>query len=140
MQGKNIADRARARGMRMTPQRVLIAKIIDEAHDHPSAEQIHARASAQDAQISLATIYRTLRQFEEANILERLDFGDGHARFEDARRAHHDHLLDIETGEVIEFVEPEIEALQEDIARKYGYELTGHRLELYGRKLKKDNG
>ena len=120
----------------MTPQRVAIADIIDAADDHPNAEEIYMRAANYDANISLATVYRTLKQFEENGILERLDFGDGRARFEDAKRAHHDHLLDLDSGEVIEFVDPEIEALQEKIAKRLGYELIGHKFELYGRKLK----
>ena len=132
----SIADRAREKGLRMTPQRVLIANIIDAADDHPNAEEIYARAGENASEISLATVYRTLKQFAEIGILERLDFGDGRARFEDARRAHHDLLLDMETGEVIEFVDPEIEALQEKIAKLLGFELIGHKFELYGRKIK----
>ena len=132
----SIETRAREKGLRMTPQRVMIAQVIDAAEDHPDAEEIRTRAQAHDAKISLATIYRTLKQFEDEGILERLDFGDGRARFEDAKRAHHDHLLDMDTGEVIEFVDPEIEALQEEIAKKLGYELIGHKFELYGRKIK----
>ncbi len=134
MKNPTLSERARAKGLRMTAQRILIAEVMDEAENHPDAEEIYAQANARDRNISLATVYRTLRQFEEAGILDRLDFGDGRARFEDARRAHHDHLLDMDTGEVIEFVDEDIEALQEKIAKKYGYELVGHRLELFGRK------
>ncbi len=131
-----IADRAREKGLRMTPQRVVIASVIDASSDHPDAEKIRIRAQEHDAKISLATIYRTLKQFEDEGILERLDFGDGRARFEDAKRAHHDHLLDIDSGEVIEFVDPEVEALQEKIAARLGFELIGHKFELYGKKIK----
>ncbi len=136
MNKNSLTDRARAKGLRMTDQRILIAEIVEASSNHPDAEEIYALASGRDAKISLATVYRTLRQFEQVGILDRLDFGDGRARFEDARRAHHDHLLDIDTGEVIEFVDEEIEALQEKIARKLGYELAGHRLELFGHKKK----
>jgi Fur family ferric uptake transcriptional regulator len=93
---------------------------------------LHARAAARDARISIATVYRTVKLFEEAGILDKLEFGDGRARYEDAEREHHDHLIDMQSGEVIEFVDPEIEALQEKIAEKLGYRLVGHRLELYG--------
>lgn len=133
---RTIADRARDKGIRMTPQRVMIAGIIDAAEDHPNAEEIYARAGANTSGISLATVYRTLKSFADEGILERHDFGDGRARFEDAKRAHHDHLLDIETGEVIEFVDPEIERLQAEIAKRLGYELIGHKFELLGRKIK----
>lgn len=122
--------------MRMTDQRRTIAQVIEAADDHPDVEELHARANAIDARISLATVYRTVKLLEEAGILERLEFGDGRARFEDSQRGHHDHLIDMETGEVIEFCDPEIEALQEKIARRLGYSLEGHRLELMGRKLK----
>ncbi len=120
----------------MTDQRRTIAQVIEAADDHPDVEELHARANAIDARISLATVYRTVKLLEEAGILERLEFGDGRARFEDSQRGHHDHLIDMETGEVIEFCDPEIEALQEKIARRLGYSLEGHRLELMGRKLK----
>ena len=99
-------------------------------------EELYARASARDAGISIATVYRTVKLFEEAGILDKLEFGDGRARYEDAEREHHDHLIDMNSGEVIEFVDAEIEALQEKIARKLGYQLKGHRLELYGVPLK----
>ena len=101
-------------------------------------EELYARASALDAGISIATVYRTVKLFEEAGILERLEFGDGRARYEDAEREHHDHLIDMNTGEVIEFVDPEIEALQEKIAKKLGYQLKGHKLELYGVPIRKE--
>jgi Fur family ferric uptake transcriptional regulator len=127
-----IADRCAARGLRMTDQRRTIAEVLDRATDHPDVEDLYARASARDPNISLATVYRTVKLFEEAGILDRVDFGDGRARYEDAEREHHDHLIDLTTGAVIEFVDPEIEALQERIAAKLGYELRGHKLELYG--------
>jgi Fur family ferric uptake transcriptional regulator len=127
-----IIERCEAKGLRLTGQRRTIASILEEAQDHPDVEQLYARASAVDPRISLATVYRTVKLFEEAGILEKLEFGDGRARYEDAERDHHDHLIDIQSGEVIEFVDEEIEKLQERIAEKLGYELRGHRLELYG--------
>lgn len=122
----------------MTGQRRVIAKVLQESADHPDVEELYARASALDAGISLATVYRTVKLFEEAGILDRLEFGDGRARYEDADRDHHDHLIDLSTGKVIEFCDPEIEALQEKIAAKLGYQLKGHRLELYGVPKKPD--
>ena len=130
-----IIERSVAKGLRMTEQRRVIARVIEGASDHPDVEQLHARASAIDERISIATVYRTVKLFEEAGLLEKLEFGDGRARYEDAERDHHDHLIDIQTGEVIEFVDPEIEALQEKIATRLGYKLKGHRLELYGIKI-----
>ena len=129
---KSIVTRCEAQGLRMTGQRRVIAQVLEESDDHPDVEELYARASAMDAAISIATVYRTVKLFEEAGILERLEFGDGRARYEDAERDHHDHLIDLQTGEVIEFVDPEIEELQERIAAKLGYDLRGHRLELYG--------
>lgn len=126
-----IIERCEAKGLRMTEQRRTIASVLESADDHPDVEELYARASGIDPRISLATVYRTVKLFEEAGILEKLEFGDGRARYEDADRDHHDHLIDIHSGEVIEFVDEEIEALQEKIARKLGYELRGHRLELY---------
>lgn len=134
---KPIISRCEAKGLRMTGQRRIIAQVLDDSQDHPDVEELYARASAQDAGISIATVYRTVKLFEEAGILDRLEFGDGRARYEDAERDHHDHLIDINSGEVIEFVDPEIEELQEKIARKLGYELRGHKLELYGVPLRK---
>lgn len=116
----------------MTGHRRLVAQIIGEAADHPDVEELHRRAHRLDPKISLATVYRAVRLFEEAGILEKLDFGDGRARYEDANRAHHDHLIDLTTGRVIEFVDPEIEELQRRIANRLGYSLVGHRLELVG--------
>lgn len=131
-----IIERCEANGLRMTEQRRTIARVLEDAEDHPDVEELYARASAVDPNISLATMYRTVKLFEEAGILEKLDFRDGRARYEDAERDHHDHLIDLNSGEVIEFVDAEIEALQEKIAAKLGYELKGHRLELYGVKRK----
>ena len=127
-----ILERCETKGLRMTDQRRIIASVLEESDDHPDVEALYERASAQDDGISLATVYRTVKLFEEAGILDRLEFGDGRARYEDAERDHHDHLIDLTTGEVIEFVDAEIEALQEKIAAKFGYILKGHRLELYG--------
>lgn len=132
-----IISRCEAKGLRITGQRRTIAQVLQQSEDHPDVEELYARASARDAGISIATVYRTVKLFEEAGILDKLEFGDGRARYEDATRDHHDHLIDMNSGEVIEFVDPEIEALQEKIAQKLGYELRGHRLELYGVPIKK---
>ena len=121
-----------AKGMRMTDQRRVIARVLSDAQDHPDVEELHRRAHAVDPRISIATVYRTVRLFEEAGIISRLDFRDGRSRYEETSEAHHDHLIDMTTGKVIEFVDPEIEALQEAIARRLGYRLVDHRLELYG--------
>ena len=126
-----ILDRCEANGLRMTDQRRTIAGVLQDAVDHPDVEELYNRASAVDPRISLATVYRTVKLFEETGILEKREFGDGRARYEAADREHHDHLIDVHSGEVIEFVDPEIEALQERIAQKLGYRLMGHRLELY---------
>lgn len=127
-----IIERCEAKGLRLTDQRRTIALVLEASDDHPDVEELYARASARDPKISLATVYRTVKLFEEAGILEKVEFGDGRARYEDAERDHHDHLIDLNTGEVIEFVDPEIEALQVRIAQRLGYELKGHKLELYG--------
>ncbi|MBM2576436.1 transcriptional repressor [Jannaschia sp. Os4] len=127
-----LLSRAEAAGLRMTGQRRTVATVLEEASDHPDVEAIHARAAALDPGISIATVYRAVKLFEEAGLLERREFGDGRARYEDAERDHHDHLIDLQTGEVIEFVDPEIEALQERIAARLGYDLRAHRLELFG--------
>jgi Fur family ferric uptake transcriptional regulator len=121
----------------MTGQRRIIAAVLQDSDDHPDVEELYARAVALDSGISIATVYRTVKLFDEAGILDKLEFGDGRARYEDAEREHHDHLIDLNSGEVIEFVDEEIEALQERIAQKLGYTLKGHRLELYGVPLKK---
>ena len=126
----DIIARCEARGLRMTDQRRILARVIGESEDHPDVEELYARASAVDPRISLATVYRTVKLLEEAGILEKVEFGDGRARYEDAERDHHDHLIDVSTGRVIEFIDPEIEALQEKIAARLGYRLIGHRLEL----------
>ena len=131
-----IIARCEAKGLRMTDQRRVVARVIGAAEDHPDVEELYTRASAVDPKISIATVYRTVKLFEEAGILERLEFGDGRARYEDAERDHHDHLIDMNSGEVIEFVDPEIEALQERIAARLGYRLIGHRLELYAKREK----
>lgn len=132
-----ILARCEARGLRMTDQRRVIAGVLEDADDHPDVEELYARVTAVDSGISLATVYRTVKLFEESGILEKHAFGDGRARYEAADREHHDHLIDLTTGAVIEFVDPEIEALQERIAARLGYELKGHRLELYGVPKKK---
>ena len=132
-----ILERCEAKGLRMTEQRRVIAQVLESAADHPDVEVLYSRACAVDPKISLATVYRTVKLFDEAGILDKLEFGDGRARYEDAERDHHDHLIDMNSGEVIEFVDPEIEALQEKIAAKLGYELRGHRLELYGVPIRK---
>ena len=132
----DILSRCAAKGLRMTDQRRTVARVIDASGDHPDVEALHARAAVIDPRISVATVYRTVKLFEEAGILERLEFGDGRARYEDALRDHHDHLIDVTSGEVIEFVDPDIEALQERIAARLGYRLVAHRLELFAIKVK----
>jgi len=128
------------KGLRMTEQRRVIARVLSMSEDHPDAEELHRRASAEDPRISLATVYRTVRLFEEAGIIERHDFRDGRSRYEEATEDHHDHLIDLKSGDVLEFVDEEIERLQEAIARKLGYKLVDHRLELYGVPLKEGEG
>lgn len=123
------------KGLRMTDQRRTIARVLSDAEDHPDAEELHRRANALDSSISLATVYRTVKLFEESNIIERHDFRDGRSRFEEVPEEHHDHLIDVRTGDVIEFQNEEIERLQEFIAKELGYKLVDHRLELYGVKL-----
>ena len=120
------------KNMRMTEQRRVIARVLSSASDHPDVEELHRRAHAVDPHISIATVYRTVRLFEEAGIIDRLDFRDGRSRYEEHTGDHHDHLIDMKTGKVVEFVDEEIEALQAAIARKLGYRLVDHRLELYG--------
>ena len=120
------------KGMKMTEQRRTIARVLSSADDHPDVEEVYRRAGKMDRRISIATVYRTVRLFEEAKIIERHDFGDGRSRYEEVPDEHHDHLIDIQSGEVIEFQNQEIEALQEEIAEKHGMKLVGHRLELYG--------
>jgi len=120
------------KGMKMTGQRRTIARVLSDSADHPDVEEVHRRAAKGDPKISVATVYRTVRLLEEAGILEKHDFGDGRARYEEATEQHHDHLIDIKNERVIEFQSPEIEALQERIAREHGLRLVDHRLELYG--------
>jgi Fur family ferric uptake transcriptional regulator len=128
---QNIEALCSLKGMRMTEQRRVIARVLAAADDHPDVEELYRRASVLDERISIATVYRTVRLFEEAGILERHDFGDGRARYEEAPENHHDHLIDIQSGQVIEFSNEEIEKLQHRVAEQLGYKLVGHRLELY---------
>ncbi len=120
------------KGLKLTEQRRIIARVLSEAEDHPDVDQLYRRATNIDPRISIATVYRTVRLFEEANILTKHDFGDGRARYEEVPSEHHDHLIDIRSGRVIEFHDPEIEQLQEKIAQRLGYKLVDHRLELFG--------
>jgi Fur family ferric uptake transcriptional regulator len=120
------------KGIRMTDQRRIVARILSESQDHPDVDELHRRAYAHDPKISLATVYRTVRLFEEAGVVEKHDFGDGRSRYEEAGDDHHDHLINIKTGEVIEFYDAELEALKSALAEKLGFELVGHKLELYG--------
>lgn len=138
-QAIDIEQLCQDRGLRITEQRRVIARVLSESNDHPDVEKLHERASAIDPGISIATVYRTVRLFEEAGILDRHDFGDGRARYEAAPEAHHDHLIDVETGRVLEFVDPELEALQRRIAEKLGYRLVDHRMELYGVRLDRED-
>ena len=126
------------KGLRITEQRRVIARVLSEAEDHPDVEALHVRAASIDPGISIATVYRTVRLFEEAGILDRHDFGDGRARYEAAPEAHHDHLIDVESGKVIEFVDPEMELLQKRIAERLGFRLVDHRMELYGVPLNRE--
>ncbi|MEO1194119.1 MAG: Fur family transcriptional regulator [Pseudomonadota bacterium] len=123
------------KGLKMTGQRRVIARVLSLATDHPDVEQVHQRASAEDAKISIATVYRTVKLFEEAGILDRHDFGEGRSRYEERSDDHHDHLIDVNTGEVVEFVDEEIERLQAEVARRLGYRLVDHRMELYAVKI-----
>jgi len=126
-----------AKGLKMTGQRRVIARVLSESTDHPDVELLYRRATEIDPRISIATVYRTVRLFEEASILERHDFGEGRARYEEMQESHHDHLINVETGEVIEFQNSEIEELQREVARSLGYQLIDHRLELYAVPLEK---
>ena len=139
MNDKSIIKRCETKGLRMTDQRRTIAKLLESTNDHPDVEELHKRVNRVDQSISLATVYRTVKLFEESGILEKLEFGDGRARYEDADREHHDHLINIQNGKVIEFVDSDIELLQEKIANKLGYRLLGHKLELYGVPLDKSD-
>lgn len=128
---QNIEEICTSKGLRMTGQRRIIAKVIASSADHPDVELLYARAAEIDPNISIATVYRTVKLFEEAGITQKHDFGDGRSRYEPTGDEHHDHLIDIKTGKVIEFTSAEIEALQQEIAKKLGYKLVDHRLELY---------
>lgn len=127
------------KGLRMTEQRRIIARVLSASDDHPDAEELHRRANVLDASISLATVYRTVKLFEDSGIIERHDFRDGRARYEEVPDEHHDHLIDVKSGQVVEFHSEEIERLQEEIARKLGYKLVDHRLELYGVPLQEND-
>ncbi len=129
---KDIEALCLEKGMRMTDQRRVIARVLSDATDHPDVDEVYRRATSIDSGISIATVYRTVRLFEEAGILERHDFRDGRSRYEPVSDEHHDHLINVETGEVLEFHNDEIEKLQEEIARKLGFKLIDHRMELYG--------
>lgn len=132
VQQSRIEERCAEQGLRMTGQRRIIARVLSEARDHPDVEEVHRRAHRLDSRISISTVYRTLRLFADRGILERHDFGHRRGHYEEASRRHHDHLVDVESGRVIEFASEEIEALQERIARELGFSLVGHKLELYG--------
>ena len=125
------------KGVRLTDQRKLVAKVMSEAEDHPDVDVLHKRVNKLDPKISIATVYRTVKLFEEAGIVSKHDFKGNKARYEQAPKEHHDHLIDINTGEIIEFVNQDIEKLQKQVAEKLGYKLVDHRLELYGSKIKK---
>ena len=131
-----IEQKCLAKGVKLTDQRKIIAKIMSESNDHPDVDELYNRVTKVDSKISIATVYRTVKVLEEAGILVKHDFKAGKARYEQIRESHHDHLIDVKTGEIIEFVDEEIEKLQEKIADKYGYNLVDHKLELYGVKKK----
>ena len=132
-----IEERCRKKGVKLTDQRKLIARIMSNSHDHPNVEELHKRVSKIDTKISIATVYRTVKLFEEARIITKHDFRGGKARYEKLADSHHDHLIDVQSGEIVEFVDEEIEKLQETIAERLGYQMIDHRLELYGIKKKK---
>ena len=134
---ETIEEKCIAKGVKLTDQRKIIAKIMSESQDHPDVDELYKRASAVDKKISIATVYRTVKLFEEAGILEKHDFKGGKARYEQSPDEHHDHLIDVNSGEIIEFVDEEIEKLQKEVAKKLGYKLVDHKLELYGSKIKK---
>lgn len=132
MQSSRLEQLCIQKGLKMTEQRRVISRVLSDATDHPDVEQVYRRAVEIDPNISIATVYRTMRLFEEAAVIERLDFGDGRARYEEIRDEHHHHLIDLQSGEVIEFRSEELEAIKQRVAAELGYELIGHRLELYG--------
>ena len=133
---ETIEQKCIAKGVKLTEQRKIIAKIMSDSQDHPDVDELYKRASKIDSKISIATVYRTVKLFEEAGIVAKHDFKGGKARYEELNESHHDHLIDIKTGEIIEFVDEEIEKLQQKVADKYGYKLVDHKLELYGIKNK----
>ena len=133
---ETIEQKCLAKGVKLTDQRKTIAKIMSNSQDHPDVDELYKRASKIDSKISIATVYRTVKLFEEAGIVAKHDFKGGKARYEELNESHHDHLIDIKTGEIIEFVDEEIEKLQQKVADKYGYKLVDHKLELYGIKKK----
>ena len=133
---ETIEQKCIAKNVKLTDQRKIIAKVMSDSNDHPDVDELHKRVSKIDTKISIATIYRTVKLFEEAGIIAKHDFKGGKARYEELSESHHDHLIDIKTGEIIEFVDEEIEKLQKKVAEKYGYDLVDHKLELYGVKKK----
>ena len=133
---ETIEQKCISKGVKLTDQRKIIAKVMSDSNDHPDVDELYNRVSMLDSKISIATVYRTVKLFEEAGILAKHDFKGGKARYEEMSESHHDHLIDIKTGEIIEFVNDEIETLQKKVAEKYGYELVDHKLELYGIKKK----
>ena len=134
--GFTIEKKCRDKGVKLTEQRKVIAKVMSESNDHPNVDELYKRVSKIDEKISIATVYRTVKLFEESGILAKHDFKGGKARYEELNEGHHDHLIDIKSGEIIEFVDNEIEELQKKVAEKYGYKLVDHKLELYGIKKK----
>ena len=133
----NIEEKCRIKGVRLTDQRKVIAEVMSNSTDHPDVDELHKRINKVDKKISIATVYRTVKLFEESGIVEKHDFKGGKARYEEAPEEHHDHLIDINSGEIIEFVDEDIEILQNKVAKKLGYKLVDHKLELYGSKIKK---
>ena len=133
---ETIEQKCLSKGVKLTDQRKIIAKVMSVSTDHPDVDELYKRVSKIDAKISIATVYRTVKLFEEAGIIAKHDFKGGKARYEELSESHHDHLIDIKTGEIIEFVDEEIEKLQKKVAEKYGYDLVDHKLELYGVKKK----
>ena len=135
--GSDIENKCIKKGVRLTDQRKLVAKVMSDSADHPDVDELHKRVSKLDSKISIATVYRTVKLFEEAGIVAKHDFKGNKARYEEAPAEHHDHLIDVNTGEITEFVNEDIEKLQKKVAEKLGYKLVDHRLELYGSKIKK---